>query len=405
MFNSDNYELIDFGAGRRLERFAGRVIDRPCPAAERFRKATPERWEEVDARFEREGKGDGDGWTLYSEMPEAWTIHHGPFQMELRRSPVGHLGVFPEQASNWDWIAKQILNATETAGDSSPSPMKILNLFAYTGGSTLAAAAAGVVAGSTKATIASGVRSAGIKNAATGLKNGTIEAGNVVGGIGKAALGVGKIAGGAKKGVTGLQNVADGLKDIASGASKAAHGIKAATTNAKVTAAGVKKTITGAKLSKDAKAVEVVHVDAAANTVARGKRNAELSGLKDAPIRWIAEDAMKFVRRELKRGNGYDAIILDPPSYGHGRKGEIWQVEKDLPELLAICAELTADRRRFILLTCHTPGFDTRRLSAMLRETVADPRAKITASPLGIRASSGRTLPGGVVVRLATNTR
>ena len=290
MFTSDNYELIDFGAGRRLERFAGWVIDRPCPAAEPFRKALPARWKEVDARFDREDKSaNSDGWTFYSDMPEAWTIEHGPFIMELRCSPVGHLGVFPEQASNWDWIAQQIHNANRSV--NAPAPIKVLNLFAYTGGSTLAAAAAGA---------------------------------------------------------------------------------------------------------------EVVHVDAAANTVTRGRQNAELSGLSDAPIRWIADDVMKFVRREIKRGNHYDAVILDPPSYGHGRKSEVWRIAKHLPKLLAMCAELTADRLRFILLTCHTPGFDEERLSQMLREATELPSAKITANPLGIKASSGRTLPGGVCVQLTS---
>jgi 23S rRNA (cytosine1962-C5)-methyltransferase len=293
MFTTDNYELIDFGDGRRLERFAGWKIDRPCPAAEGVRPAMPDVWREVDARFQREEKSDsGDGWTVYSDMPEAWTISHGPFQMELQRSPGGQLGVFPEQAANWDWIAGQIAQAAQGKG----KPLKILNLFAYTGGSTLAAAAAG------------------------------------------AAMGVD---------------------------------------------------------------VEVVHVDAMASSVVRGKRNAELSGLGDAPIRWIKEDAMKFARRELKRGNGYDAIILDPPSYGHGRKGEVWQVSKHLPELLEICAELTADRCRFILLTCHTPRFDEKSLSKMLRETICVPSSQITAGSLGIKARSGRTLSGGVFVRLA----
>ncbi|MGD9125825.1 MAG: class I SAM-dependent methyltransferase [Planctomycetia bacterium] len=288
MFTSDHYELIDFGAGRRLERFAGWTLDRPCPTAEKSQPMLPESWKSVDAYFERtEEKPDGDGWTLYSHMPEQWTIDYGPFQMELQRSPFGHLGVFPEQTSNWDWIAEQVAAAS--------GPLKILNLFAYTGGSTLAAAAAGVSA--------------------------NFE-------------------------------------------------------------------------------VEVVHVDSAANTVARGKRNAEFSGLATAPIRWITEDATKFVRRELKRGNGYDAIILDPPSYGHGRRGEVWRATKHLPQLLRMCAELTADRRHFLLLTCHTPGLNEKRLSTMLRNAIDDRSAKITAGPLKIEACSGQTLSSGVFVRL-----
>lgn len=300
MLDADQYELIDFGAGRRLERFAGWTIDRPCPAAEPFQKTAPELWHQADAKFDRvENNSSDDEWTIYSDLPEAWTVRHDRFQLELRPSPVGHLGIFPEQAPNWDWIGQQIAKAAKTtaAKATAPGPLRVLNLFAYTGGSTLAAAAAGV-----------------------------------------------------QEGID----------------------------------------------------IEVVHVDSAANTVARGKRNAELSGLGDAPIRWITEDALKFVRRELKRGNRYDAVILDPPSYGHGRRGEVWRMSKHLPELLAVCADLMVDRCRFVLLTCHTPGFDEKRLIKMLRETIIIPSAQITAGPLEIPSISGGKLPSGTFVRLST---
>ena len=163
--------------------------------------------------------------------------------LELKRTNFGHLGLFPEQAANWPWIAEQVASAPA---------MRVLNLFAYTGGSTLAAAAAGA---------------------------------------------------------------------------------------------------------------EVVHVDAAKNIVAWARRNAALSGLADAPIHWIAEDALKFVKRELRRENRYDAVILDPPSYGHGAHGEVWRLSQHLPRLLELCGQLTAGRRRFMLLTCHTPDFEPARLA------------------------------------------
>ena len=131
----------------------------------------------------------------------------------------------------------------------------------------------------------------------------------------------------------------------------------------------------GSTLAAAAAGAEVVHVDAAKNIVAWARRNAELSGLAAAPIRWITEDAMKFVKRELKRGNRYDAVILDPPSFGHGRRGEVWRLSKHLPRLLAICGELTAGRLAFMLLTCHTPGYDAERLAEMMKEQFSTARA------------------------------
>ena len=298
MFTSDAYQLIDFGDARRLERFGHVVLDRPCPAVEKIRKAHPEAWDLADARFERTGASEGR-WTHRGELPDRWTVTHGPVTFELRPTEVGHLGIFPEQAANWDWIAKQLTHPT--GPDRSAEPMKILNLFAYTGGSTLAAAAAGA---------------------------------------------------------------------------------------------------------------EVVHVDAARTTVDRARRNAELSGMSDAPIRWIADDAMKFVGRELKRGNRYDAVILDPPSYGHGSRGEVWRLSDHLEPLLEICGRLTAHRRRFILLTCHTPKFDAARLEGIVARALGyaggndggyaggnNGRSASTAAAVTIRASDGRGLPCGEVVR------
>ena len=165
------------------------------------------------------------------------------FRLQLEALPSGQVGVFPEQRENWDWIARQVRRAKPQADEGRG--FRVLNLFAYTGGSTLAAAAAGA---------------------------------------------------------------------------------------------------------------EVVHIDAAQNIVDRARANAELSGLADRPIRWIAEDAVKFCRREVKRGNKYDAVILDPPSYGHGPKGEVWKIENDLLPLLKLCGELTSESRAFVLVTCHSPG-------------------------------------------------
>ncbi len=280
MFAPDQYQLIDFGDGRRLEQFGPWRLDRPCPAAESIERADPDAWCAADARFDR-GEGEEDQWSLRRDLPDQWPIMHGRVTFELKRTPAGHLGVFPEQAANWGWITEQL----QAAG----RPSTVLNLFAYTGGSTLAAAAAGA---------------------------------------------------------------------------------------------------------------EVVHVDAARNTIAWARRNAELSGMPDHPIRWITEDAVKFVKRELRRGNRYDAVVLDPPSYGHGLRGEVWRLSDHLPRLLELCGQLTAGRRRFILLTCHTPGFAPARLERMMADALAGTDdGTTTARQLTIRSAAGRELPSGVAAR------
>jgi 23S rRNA (cytosine1962-C5)-methyltransferase len=284
MLAPDQYQLLDFGDGRRLERFGPLTLDRPCPAAENFARADPAAWQQADARFERSDADQGQ-WTCRRTLPEQWTIADGRLVLELKRTVFGHLGLFPEQADNWQWIGEQ-LGPSES---QSPAPLRVLNLFAYTGGSTLAAAAAGA---------------------------------------------------------------------------------------------------------------EVVHVDAALNLIAWARRNAALSGLAAAPVRWIAEDAMKFVKRELRRGQRYDAVILDPPSYGHGTHGEVWRLTRHLPQLLELCGQLTRPRRRFLLLTCHTPGFEPARLERMTAAALGrGGGGALDARPLVIRAVTGRELPSGAVVR------
>ena len=315
MFPPHEYQLLDFGKGRKLERFGRLILDRPCPAADRSVRADDAMWARADGRFDRSDGKRGE-WTSSGNLPPQWTIHHGSITLELRPTEFGHLGVFPEQATNWDWIADQLGNAgsllkkgataglsssakpeppQNTAGQASSGtqaagrPPEVLNLFAYTGGSTLAAAAAGA---------------------------------------------------------------------------------------------------------------KVVHVDSAKNTVARARRNAELSGMAGAPIRWITDDAVKFVRRELRRGNGYDAVILDPPSYGHGARGEVWRLSKHLPLLLEMCGRLTTGRRRFILFTCHTPDFDAARLQEIMADALGDSAAgTLSGGELSIPAATGRALASGVAIR------
>jgi 23S rRNA (cytosine1962-C5)-methyltransferase len=287
---SEDYALLDFGDGRKLERFGQFILDRPCPATEGGRRADPQTWSKATARFELTGEqrgGQRGQWSPTGALPESWTIAIDTLRFEIKPTDFGHVGLFPEQIANWRWIAEQITKAAQ----SNARP-KVLNLFAYTGGSTLAAAAAGA---------------------------------------------------------------------------------------------------------------EVVHVDSSRAAVAWARRNAELSGLSAAPIRWIVEDAPRFVRRELARGNRYDAVILDPPSYGHGPAGEAWKLENDLPALLSNCLALPAGRPNFILLTCHTEWFtaDTaRRLLAQPVDGVdhgCEPRKSLLdARELTIVASNGRSLRCGL---------
>jgi 23S rRNA (cytosine1962-C5)-methyltransferase len=282
MFSNDQYALLDFGSGRKLERFGEFVLDRPAPVAVRKKPLTPELWATADARFERHPKRDGRGkWLASKRLPDAWFVQHGDIRFEVRPGDSGNVGIFPEQAENWDWIANQVRRATE--------PIRLLNLFAFTGGSTLAAAAAGA---------------------------------------------------------------------------------------------------------------EVTHVDAARTAVQWARRNAELSNLAGATIRWITEDAMKFVRREQKRGRSYNAVLLDPPSYGHGPKGEPWKVSQHLPELLKICSQLLPSRLCFVLVTCHSPGFGPPELEALLADTLfGHCQSGARARRLTIETEDCRRLPSGIVAR------
>ena len=282
-----NYELLDFGRGRKLERFGEWVLDRPAPGVDVPAKH-PELWQSATARY------TGDRTTEGNWKPKTWRVAscelrveldaEKQFQLLLSALPSGQVGVFPEQLANWAWIARQVGRLAKPQ-----AAVKVLNLFAYTGGSTLAAACAGA---------------------------------------------------------------------------------------------------------------EVTHVDAAKSMVERARENAKLSGLADAPIRWIVEDAVKFCQREVKRGNQYDAIILDPPTYGHGPKGEAWSIKRDLLSLLEFCRELTAGRLKFALCTCHTPGIDAAELSAYLAEGLFGHCGQPPATgTLYLTSCDGRKLESGTFAR------
>ena len=279
MFANEHYELIDFGAGRKLERFGSRVLDRPSPAAQQATRARPSAWNNPHARFQKTTGTTGE-WTNTNSVENYWPWKFGTVEVELRTTPFGHVGVFPEQAENWRWLAEQL--AGEAQG------LRVLNLFAHTGVSSLVAAQQG------------------------------------------------------------------------------AH---------------------------------VVHLDAASNIVSWARHNAKKSGLDQHPIRWIVEDAQKFTQRELRRGNRYDAIILDPPSYGHGPKGERWQLSTHLTELLHNCLSLTAGGPHFFLLTCHTSGMTTNRLVEILKQAGLPSNGFLETTRLTLPTSDGRKLESGLVAR------
>jgi 23S rRNA (cytosine1962-C5)-methyltransferase len=280
MFASDQYELLDFGAGRKLERFGPYVLDRPSPAAAGLKRRSPHLWTGAAARYERES--ETGRWLGGSRIDGPWQLKFGPLTLELKLTDSGQVGVFPEQATNWQWIAERVRQAGR---------IKVLNLFAYTGASTLAAAAAGG---------------------------------------------------------------------------------------------------------------EVVHVDGSTAAVAWARRNARASRLDHLPVRWIVEDVLRFVRRERTRGNSYDAVILDPPAYGHGPRGQSWKLEEDLAELLSLCWEICHGSERFLLLTCHSGQLG--QADELLRYTLAgQPRygseGRMTRGELLLDAATGQRLHCGAGVR------
>lgn len=278
MFDPSEYSLIDFGDGRKLERFGDYLVDRPSPAADFAQKEDPDAWKSGTAKFVK--SGEKGSWTPPAALPKSWKIEHATTTFELKPTRFGHLGIFPEQAENWDWIRKQVQRKTG---------IRVLNLFAYTGGSTIAAAEAGA---------------------------------------------------------------------------------------------------------------EVTHVDSAKNVVGWARRNAELSELSAAPIRWIVEDCLKFVTREVRRKNTYNAIILDPPSYGHGPKGEVWKLSRDLMPLLRLCHQLLDPNRAFLLLTCHSPGFRGPELNACVDDIFFGRcQTGTIAKPLRIKSLRGKNLDAGWAAR------
>jgi 23S rRNA (cytosine1962-C5)-methyltransferase len=289
MFLNDawqDFEVLDTGSGEKLERWGGIRLIRPDPQVI-WPPARPDLWPSADARYLRSDAGGGH-WEFRRALPERWTLSlesppADPLRFIVRPTGFKHTGLFPEQAANWSWMAQRILGAGR--------PIRVLNLFAYTGGATLACAAAG------------------------------------------------------------------------------AH---------------------------------VVHVDAAKGMVAWAKENAALTGLPQDRVTWIIDDALKFVEREIRRGRPYDAILMDPPSFGRGPGGEVWKLEGALYPLAAACVEALSARPLFFLINSYTTGLQPAVLHNVLLRTVgARWGGRVTADELVLPVGTGGVLPCGASGRWA----
>lgn len=276
----NSYILLDSGNFRKLEQVGPYRLIRPAPQAI-WDPARPEsEWAAAHAHYHRSSSGGGQ-WEYKTKLPEAWAVNYYGLTMQIKLTDFGHLGLFPEQGPNWEWIQAQILRVKR--------PVKVLNTFAYTGGSSLAAAAAGA---------------------------------------------------------------------------------------------------------------EVVHLDAAKGMEAWARENAKLNSMDNRPIRWLIDDVNRFIKREIRRGSRYDAIILDPPSFGRGSKGEVWKFEDDLPALLKLCRQVLSTNPVFVLLSAHTPGVTPLTLENLLADFMGQFGGSLISAELLIpEYKSKRALPSGTMAR------
>jgi len=275
--NLPDYALLDSGDGKKLEVFSGYTIIRPDPRA-LWNKSQEKLWDSADAQFIRT-TSDSGSWNIKKTPPMPWHFHYKDYSFLLRPTDFKHVGIFPEQAVNWDWI-------TNSIGKRAPS---ILNLFAYTGASTLVAA-----------------------------KNGAF----------------------------------------------------------------------------------VTHVDSVKNTISWANENCKLNNIPADRVRWIEDDVYKFVLRETKRGKRYDAVIMDPPRFGRGSKGEIWKLENDLPKLLSACKQILSPNPLFVLINAYTADISSLVLSHLMQDLMKGFGGAITFGELATKeASCNQLLPQGIFAR------
>ena len=278
-----SYALLDSGRGRKLERVGPYLLDRQAAQAHWRPRLGQAEWERADAVHVRSDTGGGH-WEQRRALPERWEVELEGVRAHVKLTPFGHLGLFAEHAGHWSWLRRTLGDTLRARG-----PLEVLNLFAYTGGPSVACAQAGA---------------------------------------------------------------------------------------------------------------RVTHVDAARGIVDWARENAALNGLAEAPIRWIVEDCTLFLQRELRRGRRYDALILDPPSFGRGAKGQVFKIEDDLEQLLDLCGDLLGPEPACVLFTCHTPGFSPLVLENLLGERLERAKLGVESGEMAIgEAEGGRRLPAGSYTR------
>ena len=275
--NWNDYEIIDMANGEKLERWGNYTLIRPDPQIIWKEKTFPGKWGEANATYKRSKTGGG-AWNYKKKLPESWQIKYKKLVFNIKPMGFKHTGLFPEQAVNWDWMIDKI--------KFERRPIKVLNLFAYTGGATVACLSAGA---------------------------------------------------------------------------------------------------------------SVCHVDSSKGMVAWAKENVVSSGLQERPVRYIVDDVIKFVQREIRRGNTYDAIIMDPPSYGRGTSGEVWQFEQNIADLIELCTKVLNSKPLFFLINSYTTGISAEVLGNLLRINMKKYNGKISSGEIGLPMSkSNLVLPCGI---------
>ena len=276
-----DYKILDMADGQKLEQWGEIILSRPDPQIIWKEKSFPKKWKEINATYHRSSSGGGS-WEFKKKMPKQWKVKYKDLTFNIKPMVFKHTGLFPEQAVNWDWMISKIKSAKRE--------IKVLNLFAYTGGATVACSYAGA---------------------------------------------------------------------------------------------------------------QVCHVDSSKGMTTWAKENLESSGLKDKPVRFIVDDVVKFVNREIRRGNKYDAIIMDPPSYGRGAKGEVWQFENNIYDLVELCTNVLSDEPLFFLINSYTTGISSKVLEDILNLTVGkNYKGKIESGEIGIPMENSKlVLPCGIFGR------
>ena len=275
-----DYEIIDMANGEKLERWGNIKLIRPDPQIIWKSKSFPNEWRSANARYRRSNKGGG-AWEYNKRLPESWQVKYKNLIFNIKPMGFKHTGLFPEQAVNWDWMINKI--------KQSKRNIKVLNLFAYTGGATVACLSAGA---------------------------------------------------------------------------------------------------------------SVCHVDSSKGMTTWAKENVESSGLRDRPVRFIIDDVVKFVQREIRRGNKYDAIVMDPPSYGRGKNGEVWQFENNIADLVELCMNVLSDEPIFFLINSYTTGISSKVLADLLELNMKKNKGKITSGEIGLPMKNSKLiLPCGIYGR------